>query len=93
MTYVTPCPHGRDRNAVAGSGNCEACATDEERAKWEPLLANYNMLSEFMRALKDALVARRAKEPEHSREDHECPECVMLDDWLRRTQEQTGAKE
>jgi len=30
------------------------------------------------RALRDALLARRAMEPQHSREDHECDECVML---------------
>lgn len=28
-----PCPHGRDRNAPMGMGNCEVCARDEERAR------------------------------------------------------------
>lgn len=32
------------------------------------------------RALMEALVARRAMEPRHSQEDHECPECIMLAD-------------
>lgn len=59
----------------------------EERERWEPLRANYEKLALFMTALKDALIARRAEEPKHSREDHECGECTMLRDWLRDTQE------
>lgn len=52
---------------------------------FDRLKADYEKLTRFTLDLKSALIARRAKEPEHSREDHECPECTMLNDWLRRT--------
>lgn len=54
---------------------------------FDRLKADYEKLTLFVRDLKDALIARRAKEPQHSKEDHECPECTMLAEWLHKTKE------
>jgi hypothetical protein len=34
----------------------------------------------YLLKLRDLVIARRAMEPQHSREDHECPECEVLSD-------------
>ena len=53
--------------------------TDELLAAAEEVLA--------LRPVKDLLIARRAMEPRHSREDHECKECDALSE-LRRVRVQ-----
>lgn len=59
---------------------------------YDRLLADYEKLTRFMLSLKDALISRRAQEPEHSREDHACRECTMLREWLRESQEPREAQ-
>lgn len=45
-----------------------------------------------LKILADLLLERRAMEPKHSREDHDCAECAAFDELKRLEKERIGAQ-